>query len=70
MQRADAKRRVAVPVRGLLLRCMTAMVCVDVNVTVAVMLVFVRVDIVFQRAFQRPQSDAEQHHADESFAPC
>ena len=59
MQCADAKRRVTVPMRGLLFRCVTVMVCVDVNVTVAVVFVFVRVDVVFQRAFQRPQSDAE-----------
>lgn len=69
MQRADTKRRVRVAMCRGLLRCVTVFMRVDVDVAISVVLVFVRVNIVFKRATQRPQTDSEQHHADESFAP-
>ena len=69
MQCADAKCRVCVPMRGRLLRRVTVFVRVDVDVAISVVFVFVRVDIVLQGEFQRPQTDAEQHHTHEPFAP-
>ena len=69
MQSADAERRVRVAMRGRLLRRVTVFVRVDVNMAISVVFMFVRVDIIFQRKFQCPQTDAEQHHAHEPFAP-
>ncbi len=69
MQRADAECRVRVPMRGRLLRRVTMFVRVDVNMAISVVFMFVRVDIVLQRTTQCPQTDAEQHHTHEPFAP-
>lgn len=69
MQRADTKRRMRVTMRGRLLWLVTVSVRVDVNMAISVVFMFVCVDIVFERAAQRPQTDAEQHDAHESFAP-
>lgn len=69
MQRAYAERRVRVPMRGRLLWRVTVFMRVDVNMAISLVFVFVRVNIVFQRTFQCPQTDAEQHHAHEPFAP-
>ena len=69
MQCADAECRVCVPMRGRLLRRVTMFVRVDVDVAISVVFVFVRVNIIFQRSVQCPQTDAKQHHAHESFAP-
>ncbi len=69
MQRADAKRRVRVPMGGSLLLRMTVSVSVDVNMAISVVFVFVRVDIFLQGEFQCPQTYAEQHHAHEPFTP-
>lgn len=69
MQRADAECRVCVPMRSRLLRRVAVFVRVDVNMAITVVFMFVRVDIVLQRATQRPQTDAEQHHSNEPFAP-
>ena len=69
MQCAYAKRRVRVPMGGSLLLRMTVIVSVDVNMAISVVFVFVRVDVILQRKFQRPKTDAKQHHAHESFTP-
>lgn len=69
MQRADAESCVGVPMSCRLLWRVTVFVCVDVDVAISVVFVFVRVDVVFEREFQSPQTDAEQHHPHEPFAP-
>ena len=70
MQRADGKSRVRVPVMrpGLL---MSRMVVVDLemNVTIALMLVFMRVDTVSGCPAQRPKANAKEDHTDNPVAP-
>ena len=69
MQRADTKRRVRVAMCRGLLRCVTVFMRVDVDVAISIVFMFVCVNIIFERTTQCPQTDAEQHHADEPFAP-
>ena len=70
VQRADGKSRVRVPVmrlRFVVLRRM--LVNMGMDVMLAMMFVLMHVNIVFERAAQRPKTDAEKHHADDAVAP-
>ena len=69
MQGSDAKCCVGVPMRVGFVSCFLVMVGMDVDVLLAVVFVFVRVDVEFERFPQRPEANAEQHHADQPFAP-
>jgi len=70
VQRADGKGRVRVPlVRLRFLVPRVFVVNVNMDVAFAVMFMRMRVDIVLERAVQRPEADAEKHHADNPVAP-
>ena len=66
---SDAERRVTVVMGVVTIVILAVAVGVKMDVGLAVVPVFVRVDIVLERTAQRPQPDAEQHHAHEPFAP-
>ena len=70
MEGADGKGRVGVPLMrpGFLVSRMI-MMNVEMDMALAVMLVFMRMDIMLERPAQRPETDAKQHHADNAIAP-
>jgi|GEM_PF-5890880 len=69
MQRADAESRMRVPMSIRLLLSMPVIVSVDVNMAISIVFMFMCMNIFFQGKFQCPQTDTEQHHAHEPFAP-
>ena len=69
VQGADGEGGVRVTfVRGGLIVVRVAMMCVKMHVALAVMFVFVRVDVVLERAAQSPDADSKKHHADDAIA--
>ena len=68
VQQPDAERGVSMFVGGFLVRNFRR-VKVDVDVAFAAVFVFVGVDGILQRLAKSPESDADEHHADETFAP-
>ena len=70
MQRADGKGRVRMPVvRPRLFMPCVIMVDVEMHMSLTVMFVFMRVDIVFERPAQRPKANTEEDHANNPIAP-
>lgn len=58
MQRANPESGVRVPMRTFLMRCVTMRVSVKMHVAIAIMFVFVCVQICFERKAHGPKADS------------
>src|SRR5262249_1043107 len=69
VKNSDAKRGVGVVMSLVVLMRKLVGMCMNVDVAFAIVLMFVGVDPISQRLAEPPQTNGQQHHADQPLTP-